>query len=167
MLYTTSLRQSCAVHFCTVNFKWSYFIKSYYLVSIYLLDVNNRTTRTRCEIYSKLTVKTLERHRWRLSDVFIVNFEHVLRLVLVFLLVALNEIRINRIDSGFPMNLWNIFCKARMSSCFSEYFLRISKVTTLQYLVPTKRSYILKPAPESCYLFKYVRPFSGRKGLKE
>ena len=28
---------------------------------IYLLKVNNRNTRTRCEICSKLTIKTLER----------------------------------------------------------------------------------------------------------
>ena len=90
MLYTTSSRQSCAVHFCTVNLKWSYFIKSYYLVSIYLLKVNNRTTRTRYEICSKLTVKTLERRQWRLSGVFIVKFKHVLRLFLVFLLLTLN-----------------------------------------------------------------------------
>ena len=29
---------------------------------IYLLNVNNRNTRTSCEIYSKLTIKTSERH---------------------------------------------------------------------------------------------------------
>ena len=31
---------------------------------IYLLKVNKRNTRTRCEICSKLTIKTPERHRW-------------------------------------------------------------------------------------------------------
>ena len=31
-----------------------------YPVGIYLLKVNNRTTRTRCEIFSKLTIKTPE-----------------------------------------------------------------------------------------------------------
>ena len=29
---------------------------------IYLLKVNNRNTRARCEVCSKLTIKTLERH---------------------------------------------------------------------------------------------------------
>ena len=46
-------------------------------VGIYLLQVNDRNTKTRCEICSKLTVKTLERRQWRRSGVFIVNFEHV------------------------------------------------------------------------------------------
>ena len=43
---------------------------------IYLLKVNNRNTRTSCEICSELTIKTLERCQWRRSGVFIVNFEH-------------------------------------------------------------------------------------------
>ena len=34
-------------------------------VGIYLLKVNNRNTRTRCEICSKLTLKTPERRQWR------------------------------------------------------------------------------------------------------
>ena len=46
-------------------------------VGIYLLKVNNRDTRARCEICSKLTIKTPERHYWRRSGVFIVNFEHI------------------------------------------------------------------------------------------
>ena len=58
--------------------------------SIYLLKVNNRNTRTRCEICSKLTVKTPERCQWHHSDIFIVNFEHISHLVLVFLLLTLN-----------------------------------------------------------------------------
>ena len=43
--------------------------------SIYLLKVNNRKNRTRCEICSKLTIKTPERRQWGRSGVFIVNFE--------------------------------------------------------------------------------------------
>ena len=38
-----------------------------------------------CEIWSKLTVKTPERRQWRCSGVFIVNFDHILHLVPVFL----------------------------------------------------------------------------------
>ena len=44
---------------------------------IYLLKVNNRNTKTRCEIRSKLTINTPERLHWPRSDVFIVNFEYV------------------------------------------------------------------------------------------
>ena len=59
--------------------------KSMFPPDIYLLKVNNRNTRTRCEIYSELTIKTLERRHWRRSGVFIVNFEHNSHLVPVFL----------------------------------------------------------------------------------
>ena len=62
---------------------WLYFGNP---AGIYLLKVNNRNTRTRCEICSKLTIKTPERR----SGVFIVNFEHISHLVLVFLLLTLN-----------------------------------------------------------------------------
>ena len=58
---------------------------------IYLLKVNNRNTRTKCEIFSKLTIKIPERCNWRRSGgVFIVNFGHILHHVLVFLLLTLN-----------------------------------------------------------------------------
>ena len=50
--------------------------------------INNRDTRDRCEIGSKLTVKTPERRR---SGLFIVNFEHVLHLFLVFLVLTLKR----------------------------------------------------------------------------
>ena len=49
-------------------------------VGNYMLKVNIRNTRTRCEICSKLTIKTPERH-WHHSGVFIVNFEHISHLV--------------------------------------------------------------------------------------
>ena len=55
-------------------------------VGIYMFKVNNRNNRTRSEICSKLTIKTPERHYWRRSGVFIINFEHILHLVLAFLL---------------------------------------------------------------------------------
>ena len=54
---------------------------------IYLPKVNNRNTRTRCEICSKLTIKTPQRCHWRRSGVLIVDFEHISHLVLVFLLL--------------------------------------------------------------------------------
>ena len=50
---------------------------SYDLAGIYLLKVNNRNTRTRCEIYSKLTIKTPEQSHWRHSGVFIVKIENI------------------------------------------------------------------------------------------
>ena len=57
----------------------------------YVIKVKNRNTRTRCEICSKLTIKTPERRKWRHFGVFIVNFEHISQLILVFLLLALRR----------------------------------------------------------------------------
>ena len=53
-----------------------YWTAYYYPAGTYLLKVNNRNTRVRCEICSKLTIKTPERRR---SSVFISNFEHISR----------------------------------------------------------------------------------------
>ena len=65
--------------------------KNYTRVDIYLPKVKNRNTRTRCEICSKSTIKTPERRYWRCSGVFIVKFEHISHLVLVFLLLTLSR----------------------------------------------------------------------------
>ena len=56
-------------------------------IGTYLLKIKNWITRARCEICSKLTKKTPERCHWRRFGVFIVNFEHILHLVVVFLLL--------------------------------------------------------------------------------
>ena len=40
-------------------------------------------TRKRCEICSKLTIRTSERRHWRRSGVFIANIEHISHLFLV------------------------------------------------------------------------------------
>ena len=49
---------------------------SFILAGNYMFKVNNKNTRARCEIRSKLTIKTPERHHWHISGVFIVNFVH-------------------------------------------------------------------------------------------
>ena len=69
---------------------FSIIIFFYFAVGIYLLKVNNRNTRTRCEICSKLLIKIPERRHWRRSRVFIVNFEHISHLILAFLFLPLN-----------------------------------------------------------------------------
>ena len=46
-----------------------------YPAGIYLLKVSNKNTRKRCEIWSKLTIKT---YFTPYSTVSIVNFEHVI-----------------------------------------------------------------------------------------
>ena len=55
----------------------------------YMLKVNNRNTRTRCEICSELIIR-YQNNAWHRCDVFIVNFKHILRLVVMLLLLTLN-----------------------------------------------------------------------------
>ena len=60
--------------------------------NIYLFKVSNRNTRERCEICSKLTIKSPERRQWRdatFSKVAGFSFEHISHFVLVFLLLTL------------------------------------------------------------------------------
>ena len=58
---------------------------------IYLLKVDNRNTRTRCEIRSKLTIKTPERH-------LIVNFEHVIAARVIDWILIVTNIERSTID---------------------------------------------------------------------
>ena len=58
--------------------------------NIYLFKVNSRNARERCEINSKLSIKTSEWCQWRHSGVFIVNFEHISHFFLVFVFLTLN-----------------------------------------------------------------------------
>ena len=72
---------------------WNVFDKfdiSVFPAGIYLPKVINGNTKTKCEICSDLTIKTPERCDWYHSGIFVVNFEHISHLVLVFLLLTLN-----------------------------------------------------------------------------
>ena len=73
----------------SVNIVWYELWKNQYWedspACIYLLKVNNRNSETICEICSKLTIKKPERRHWRRSGVFIVDFEHMSHLALMFL----------------------------------------------------------------------------------
>ena len=58
---------------------------------MHVQKVNNRNTRTRCEICSMLTIKTSERRNWHRSGVFTVNSGHISHLVLILLLLTLSR----------------------------------------------------------------------------
>ena len=60
--------------------------KIFYLyrpANIYLFKVNKKNTRKKYEICSKLTRKSLERHRRR-SSLFIIDFEDISQFLLAF-----------------------------------------------------------------------------------
>ena len=89
----------------------------------YMFKDNDRNTRTRCEICSKLTVKIPKRRHWRRSVVFIVNFEHISHFVLVSIVnfeqvnvgwVSSNEKTLNTLTKKnflklFLTLLWQLF----------------------------------------------------------
>ena len=63
--------------------------------NIYLFKVSNRNTREKCEICSKLTIKSPKRRHWRRSGVFIVNFEHISHIFLAFLLFDFEQANVS------------------------------------------------------------------------
>ena len=46
---------------------------------------------TLAQIYLKLTVNTPEHRHWHRTGIFILNFEQILHIILVFLALALNK----------------------------------------------------------------------------
>ena len=55
---------------------WQSIIENY-PANIYMFKVNNRNTKKRWKLCSKLTIKIPERHHWRHSGVFIITKLHV------------------------------------------------------------------------------------------
>ena len=91
-------------------------------VSIYLFKVNNTNTKTRCKICSNLTIKTPERRQWRRSGIFIVNFEHISQLVLVFLLLTLNRWMSTGALPFTFLFFWFLLCKRFCLSLCTVFF---------------------------------------------
>ena len=58
---------------------------------IYLFEFSYYIRRTKCKICLKLTIEIPEQCQWYCSCVFIVIFEHIWHVILVFLLLTLNR----------------------------------------------------------------------------
>ena len=104
----------------------------------YMLKINNRNTRTRCVICSKLTIKTPEQYQWCRSGFFIGNFEHISRLILLFLLLTLNRQMPTVYDVQIFCDLSKFFfislqvfatVSSMVQRIFSPIFLRIFPLT--------------------------------------
>ena len=112
---------------------------------------SNRNTRTRCEMRFKLTRKTPERHCWRRSGVFIVNFELISHLVLVFLLLTLS-----RKKEGWDRS-WNVFI------AFLNIANAIKKFVQYQALFPGSIfrgiGNVLNPFQASVSFYVPLRPY--------
>ena len=87
-----SLKKKLQWIIITISITLIQFIMAYLITfGIYIFTVNNRNTRKRCAVCSKLTIMTPEQRHWRRSGVFIINFEHISHLFLVFLLLTLSR----------------------------------------------------------------------------
>ena len=73
---------------------WKGVVRTFYFActqpTITCSKLKNKNSRTRYEIGMKLTIKTPERRQWRRSGLFIVNFEQVSYLTLMFLFLTLS-----------------------------------------------------------------------------
>ena len=99
-----------------------------------MFKVNNRNTRKRCKICSMLITKTSEWRHWRWSGIFIVNFEHISHLFLVFLLSTFNKYMLARlclpVSSSAFRTLSNIYEQAffcKILANLSKLFLKFSR----------------------------------------
>ena len=71
------------------------------------VKVNNRNTTKRCEICSVLTIKTLE--QLQRYGAFIINFERISLLSLMFLLLTMN------INLYWVVNFWINICSVHFA----------------------------------------------------
>ena len=96
---------------------------------IYLFKFENRKW---CVICSKLNIKTSEWCPWRQFDVFIVNFEYISHLFLVFLLFTLNKwMLVGRVlVQSKKFKIWKCFNSMQNSymCCFNKLPLKHHKL---------------------------------------
>ena len=80
-----------------------------------MFRVKNKSTRTRCAICSKLTIKTPKQRQWLRSGVFLVNFEHLSHFVLLFLFSNFEQVNTD----------WKWLCKChKVSEGYIEFDAR-------------------------------------------
>ena len=80
-----------------------------FLANIYMFKVSNKNNRKRCEICSKLTIKTPD--QWRRSGIFI-NFERFTPFSIVFYCYfeQVNVSWVNQIFQKVRIDSWTVFC---------------------------------------------------------
>ena len=109
-----------------------------------MLKVNNRNTRSTCEICSELTIKTPEQIHWHRSGVIVANFEHISHLVLVFLLKyntkIIRDITLRSKVFFIRKTLSETIASESLKNCHSSenyvIFKNITKITHLDiYLI--------------------------------
>ena len=114
---------------------------SIYPAGNYMFKVNNRNSRTRCELCSKLTIKIPERRHDVVLVSLLITLKHISHLVLVFILnivhitlnVQLSAAYILCLGDSFrtrtPIflrkvnlwNTWNALCKIELKKKFKNF----------------------------------------------
>ena len=114
---------------------------SIYRAGNYMFKVNNRNSRTRCELCSKLTIKIPERRHDVVLVSLLITLKHISHLVLVFILnivhitlnVQLSAAYILCLGDSFrtrtPIflrkvnlwNTWNALCKTELKKKFKNF----------------------------------------------
>ena len=108
------------------SYKWQIHHYKYCLLDHALVT----NTRIMCEICSKLTIKASERRQWRHYGVFLVNFEQILLITQVLVLLILNKkMQVGltsmsqlTLQCGFPMT-WLINYGYRRTVTISKHCL--------------------------------------------
>ena len=120
-------------------------------MSIYLFQVNNRNTRARCEICSKLTIKPPEWHNWFYSGVFIFNSEQILYFFLTVIVIAFQLVNLHWVEASHTFYIATIYKKT----------LDNSICTIRDGILPWKesRGWNFTPGPIS-YAFGVISIFS-------
>ena len=103
-------------------------VRTGFPANIYPFKVNNRNIRKKCEICSKLTIKTPKQHQWRLSKVsfngvFLVNFEYILHLNIYYTFssisfVKFKQVNVCRVCSFVPRLINYFYCQIRWARSF-------------------------------------------------
>ena len=94
-----------------------------HLTIIYLSKGNCRNTWKRCKIRSRLAINILERRHWRRSGDFIVSFENISHLFLVFLLLTFKQVILS----------WAVRSRSRIVRLWVQHFI-VNNISRIKYI---------------------------------
>ena len=94
--------------------------------TLYLFKVNNRNFKKRCEICSKLTIKTPVRPQWCCSGFFIVNFEKYVAPFSIVSIIDYEQVSVSReVNTGNNQHSLYVFFK----NAVPKWFQNLKKIT--------------------------------------
>ena len=85
--------------------------------NIYLFKVNNKNSRKKVWICSKLKIKTPERHQWRRSGAFIVNLTPLTYLTYLTPFSSVSIVDFEQVNASWNVTLWET---ALVLMCFKN-----------------------------------------------